>query len=89
MFSELLPIASRWAHIGDALRLRPHVLETIKTNRRDAEGCLIDVLSKWLKKADKTTCISEDPSWEVLVEAVANPAGGDNPALAERIKNMA
>ena len=73
--------------MGHALKLRPHVIDTIKTNRTDVEYCLMDVLSKWLKKADNI--LSEDPSWEVLVEAVASTAGGDNPALAERIKNMA
>ena len=87
VFSVLLPIAFRWERMGHAFKLRPHVIDTIKTNRIDVEGRLIDVLSKWLKKADNI--LSEDPSWEVLVEAVTNPAGGDNPALAEQIKNMA
>ena len=87
MLSQLLPIASRWENLGLALKLRPHVIDTIKTNRTGVEGRLIDVLSKWLKKADNI--LSEDPSWEVLVEAVANPTGGNNPALAERIKNIA
>ena len=72
MLSELLPIASRWEHMELALKLRPHIIDTIKTNCRNVEGRLIDVLSKWLKKADNI--LSENPSWEMLVEAVANPA---------------
>ena len=54
------------------------------------EGHLIDVLSKWRKKADNI--LSEDPSCEVLVEAVANPTGGNDPPvllLSELYKNMA
>ena len=49
-----------------------------------AEECLEGSLKEWLRKA-YDTAQHRVPSWERLVVAVANPVGGDNPALAERI----
>lgn len=48
------------------------------------EDYLEDVLAEWLQKAYNTTRFG-DPSWELLVAAVAHPAGGSDRALAERI----
>ena len=49
-----------------------------------AEECLEASLKEWLRKAYDTAQHGV-PSWERLVAAVANPVGGDNPALAENI----
>ena len=43
-----------------------------------------DVLAEWLKKAYNTVRFG-DPSWKLLVEAVAHPAGGNDCAVAEKI----
>ena len=82
--SELLPVASRWKNMGLALKLKPYVLNTIEKNHTDVESRLLDVLTEWLNKAYNTTRFG-DPSWKLLVEAVAHSAGGNNRALAETI----
>ena len=82
--SELLPVADKWKRIGLALRLDPDLLRRIRGNNTDVEDCLVDVLTEWLKKAYNTSLFG-DPSWKLLVEAVAHPAGGNDRALAEKI----
>ena len=82
---ELLPVISRWKHIGLALRLDPSKLKKLERENRDnLEDCLTEVLTLWLKKAYNTEKFGE-PSWELLARAVAHPSGGNNPALAEEI----
>ena len=48
------------------------------------DDCLLDVLQEWLGTA-KDDQRHGHPSWQVLVKAVAHPAGGNNRALAEAI----
>ena len=82
--SELLPVAARWKDIGLALRLDPSQLDDIESDNRNASDCLTRVLTLWLKKAYNTERFGE-PSWELLARAVADRAGGNDPALAEEI----
>ena len=83
--SELLPVAHKWKKIGRALRLDPNLLERIRQkNHVDADDYLSDVLTEWLKKAYNVARFG-DPSWKLLVEAMAHPAGGNDCALAEKI----
>ena len=83
--SELLPVAHKWKKIGHALRLDPNLLERIRQkNHVDADDYLSDVLTEWLKKAYNVVRFG-DPSWKLLVEALAHPAGGNDCALAEKI----
>ena len=83
--SELLPVAHRWRKIGLALRLDPNLLNRVRhKNHVEVEDYLEDVLTEWLNKAYNTTRFG-DPSWKLLVEAVAHSAGGNNRALAETI----
>ena len=78
-------MTARWKHIGLALRLDPSELKNIEKDNRDSvEDCLTEVLTLWLNKAYNTERFGE-PSWELLARAVAHPAGGNNPALAEEI----
>ena len=77
-------MADKWNKVGLALRLDPSVLSRIRKNFSDVEDCLLEVLTQWLQKAYNTTRFG-DPSWKLLVEAVAHPAGGNNPALAQQI----
>ena len=77
-------MAAVWEDVGLALKLKPHVLNTIKNDHRDAKACLRNVLAEWLKKGYNTTRFGV-PSWKLLVEAVAHPAGGNDRALAEQI----
>ena len=60
--------------------------ETIRkeTQGDDCARCLRMVLKKWLQKSyNYQRC--GFPSWRMLVEAVGDPAGGNDCALAEAI----
>ena len=81
---ELLDVACNWRSIGEALRLKPGLLNTIKANNSDVRDCLTEVLTEWLQRAYDTTRFGL-PSWKLLVAAVAHRAGGNNRALAEQI----
>ena len=81
IYSELLPVASKWKNIGLALRLAPDLLDTIGAKERD---CLLAVLTQWLKKTYNVERFGE-PSWKLLVKAVSDPAGGSDRALAGNI----
>ena len=82
---ELLPVITRWKHIGLSVRLDPSELKRIeRLNRGNLEDCLTEVLTLWLNKAYNTEIFGE-PSWELLARAVADPAGGNNPVLSEEI----
>ena len=84
--SELEPVAYRWKHIGRALRLDQGQLKKIeKENKDDIDDCLSEALTLWLNKNYDTEKFGE-PSWELLAEAVGHPAGGNNSALAEGIR---
>ena len=83
IYSELLPVANKWKNIGLALRLSPNSLNTIST-KEDVTDCLREVLTQWLKKTYNVKRFGE-PSWELLVKAVSDQAGGNDHALAEKI----
>ena len=70
--------------MGIALRLHPNLLNRIGADHSDVKSRLEAVLTEWLKKAYDTTCFGQ-PSWQLLVAAVAHPAGGNDRALAEEI----
>ena len=75
---------ARWKHIGLALRLDPSKLDVIEKENKELEDCLTKVLTLWLKKTYNTERFGE-PSWKLLADAVRDPAGGNNPALALKI----
>jgi hypothetical protein len=83
---EVLNVAPNWRGVGLALRLHPDVLNRIEADCRGygVERCLEKTLSQWLQKAYDTARYGQ-PSWQLLVAAVADPAGGNNRALAEQI----
>ena len=80
------PVTERWKQIGKALRLRPQQLNVIEAENRKLCDCLSETLSLWLNKSYNTERFGE-PSWELLAGAVAHRSGGNNPALAEDIRN--
>ena len=82
--SELIPVATRWKHIGLALRLDPAQLDVIEMENKKVDDCLTKVLHLWLKKAYNSERFGE-PSWTLLARAVGHPAGGNDRALAEKI----
>lgn len=81
---ELREVADKWESIGEALRLSPDLLEKIAANNKDEKRRLKTVLTEWLNQSYNVSRFGP-PSWNLLVEAVAHPDGGDNRALAEKI----
>ena len=84
--AELMNVAHNWRRLGLALRLHPPQLDRIEKDKLDVISRLEAVLTAWLNKNYDTTLFGS-PSWELLVAAVAHPAGGNNRALAEQIAN--
>ena len=75
-------MAGRWKAIGIALRLKYGELDGINSGRPDE--CLSDVIANWLKRNYNVDRFGP-PTWRKLVEIVADPAGGNNKALADEI----
>ena len=84
VYSELVGVAHMWKKVGLALRLHPNLLRRIEAKKNDVEDNLSDVLEEWLKKSYDTESFG-DPSWKLLVDAVAHRAGGKDRALAMEI----
>ena len=79
---ELIPVSAKWRSIGIALRLKPNVLDGVETRYSgDPLACLISTVTEWLNRNYNVKRFGE-PTWQALVKAVGDPAGGANMALA-------
>ena len=82
---ELNPASAKWKSIGIALRLKPNTLDGINTcNNGDPISCLTSMVTEWVNRNYNVEKFGE-PTWRWLVEAVGDPAGGANVALARDI----
>ena len=75
LWTELLPVARRWLHIGLLLGIKFSWLEQTRCKGNDDEQNLRDMLTHWLNSLGDVTLPR-------LVEAVEHSAGGKNPRLA-------
>ena len=87
MIQAISSLAAKYYGLGMALGLKLSALDKIKSeNPQNCDEALRAVIKTWLSRADivrdKQSVI---PSWKSLVIAVADSAGGGNPALANRI----
>ena len=79
---ELIQVSAKWRSIGIALRLNPNILDGIETRYSgDPPACLTSTLTEWLNKNYNVKRFGE-PTWQAMVKAVGDPAGGANMALA-------
>ena len=79
---ELIPVSAEWRSIGIVLRLKPNVLDDIKAeNSGESPACLTSTVTEWLNRNYNVKRFGE-PTWQALVKAVGDPAGGANMALA-------
>ena len=79
---ELIPVSAKWRSIGIALRLKPNTLDGIETRYSgDPPACLTSTLTEWLNRNYNVKRFGE-PTWQALVKAVGDTAGGANMALA-------
>ena len=82
---ELIPVSAHWKSIGIALQLKPSILESIQAeNSGKPTACLLEIVAHWLKWNYNVEKVGE-PTWQRLVEAVGDPAGGANMSLAMEI----
>ena len=85
VYREVVGLAGRWSSICLSLRLLPCDQSAIAVaHPGNPHDCLQAVIVNWLRKGydyQKYGC----PTWRMLVEAVGDPAGGSDCALAEII----
>lgn len=82
---ELTPVAAKWKDVGSALRLKNDTLSIIESKySNDPCQCLHQMVCEWLNRNYNVGKFGE-PTWQKLVEAVRNPAGGANTAVARDI----
>ena len=82
---EVIKLNASYYSLGGALGLLPAELNAIKSRYdQDLKQALNEVILAWLRQNYDTERYRL-PTWRRLVEAVDNPAGGDNHALAKTI----
>eukprot|EP00731_Ephydatia_muelleri_P035584 Em0138g1a len=80
VYRAVLDVVAVWSDLGLALRMRKPELDVIRESHpQSPKDCLKAILSGWLQGRNGP------PTWGALCEAVAEPAGGNNRALAEEI----
>ena len=85
VYREVVDVAGRWSGMCLTLGLLPSDKSAIEAaDRGNPHGCLQAVVVKWLQKSYDYQRYGP-PTWQMLVEAVGDPAGGNNCALAEAI----
>ena len=85
VYEEVITMAESWERLAVGLRLPPVKRSLIATKySNNTEKCLLAVVEEWLKGACNIQKYGH-PSWRTLVQAVADPIGGINPALAHSI----
>ena len=85
VYEEVLPLVGSWGRIALGLGLPPRMKSFIaKKHPNDPKDCLLAVVEEWLMGLHNVQRYGH-PSWRGLVQAVAHPAGGANPALAHSV----
>ena len=85
VYREVIGVAGRWSGMCLALGLLPSDQSTIEVaHPGKPHDCLQAVFVKWLQKGYDYQRYGP-PTWRMLVDAVGDPVGGNNNALAEAI----
>ena len=80
--SEVLDISPQWKKFGGALKIDEKVLRKIAAEKKDDPGeCLHETLHEFLKMNYDTKAHGQ-PSWRLIVQAVAHRNGGNDKGLA-------
>ena len=77
-------VNTRWMNIGLALKLTKASLDDLEQDFNTLDRRLQEMLSLWLKQCYDTLKHGL-PTYEMLIEAVRNPIGGNFPSLADKI----
>lgn len=78
----MVSATASWHAIGIGLGVGPGILAQIEGKK--PIDCMIVVLTNWLKKNYNVVRFGE-PTWRIVVKVVANPAAGNDFALASHI----
>ena len=82
---ELTPVAARWKFIGAALGISISVLDNIESSHPGKiKECLAKMVTTWLSKNHNMKRFGR-PTWKKLITVVAEPAAGNDAALARTI----
>ena len=85
VYREVVGLAGSWSNMCLVLGLLPSDRKTIDAaHPGNPYNCLQEVVVKWLQKSYNYQKFGS-PTWRMLVEAVGDPAGGNNVTLAETI----
>ena len=85
VMDEVVTITESWQKMLIFLHLPSLVKSTITaTNPTDPSACLRTVITLWLQREYDVEQYGP-PSWRALVEAVADPAGGNDTDLSDSI----
>ena len=79
---QMVSASASWYAIGIGLRLDPGILDQF--TGKVPRDCMIAVLKNWLRKNYIVEQFGQ-PTWKTVVEVVANPAAGNDFALASHI----
>ena len=78
---EVLDVAPKWEKFGGALGLDSRVLNRIKAESSSTEDGLHKTLQEFLKMNYETQ-VHGQPSWQLIVKALAHRNGGNDKELA-------
>ena len=85
VYREVVSLAGSWSDVCLVLGLLPSDQSAIEAaHLGNPHKCLRAVVVKWLQKSYNYQKFGS-PTWRMLVEAVGDPAGGNNVTLAETI----
>ena len=85
VLDELRDVQAQCFNIGTRLKLRPNIIEGIENDKLDHARSLRKVINNWLIKRNYNVERFGEPCWKTLVQAVENPGGGNDRALAIKI----
>ncbi len=77
----LTSVQARYYEIGTMLHLGSAALHSIKNRSTTDAMAMSSVVEEWLNN----TVRFGPPTWKMLVDAVANPNGGNNSRVSEEI----
>ena len=81
---ELTDVQARYYEIGIMLHLKTSTLDEIRTRSTSNTMAMSSVIEEWLK-GNYNTGRFGPPTWKMLVDVVANPNGGNNNGVAEKL----
>ena len=85
VYREVVSLTGNWSDMCLVLGLLPSDQSAIEAaHPGNPHNCLKAVVVKWLQKVYNYQKFGS-PTWRMLVEAVGDPAGGNNVTLAETI----